>query len=146
MSDFGEGLTVKANKRHQCIWCYEPIVVGEYHHRYKGMWEGDWQDWRMHLDCIQAHYRESDGDGEICQEPHQRGRTCGETEDKRFEFIRELAQIVEADRKKGKSDYEIAQTILGEVEEWQSVEEVRVKKAREEAMKKPPALPVEVAS
>jgi hypothetical protein len=137
MSDFGEGRTVKAGKQHQCIWCYEHVMVNEYHHHYKGMWEGDWQDWRMHLDCLKACREEQDGESEVHDEGHERGRTCEETEGKRFEFIRELAQIVEADRKNGKSDYEIAQAVLGEVEDWQSAEKIRVKKAREEAMKKP---------
>lgn len=150
MSDFQNGNTVKARKRHQCIYCSEPIVIGEYHHRQGGMWEGEWQDWRAHLDCLEAHYRETQdgyGSGEICQEPHQRGRTCGETEDKRFEFLKELAGYVSDDRKKNASDHDIAYMALGEVEEWQHQEEVRVKKAREEHMKKPvPPKPVEEES
>lgn len=146
MSDFGEGRTVKAAKRHQCIWCYEPIVVGEYHYQYKGMWESDWQDWRMHSDCLEACDRERDGDSEIHDEGHQRGRTCDETEDLRFKFKGELAEYVKDAIEKKESHHEIASMILGEVEEWQSAEEIRVKKAREEAMKKPVKPAVEAAS
>jgi hypothetical protein len=57
-SDFGEGKTVKTRKPHRCAWCYEKIEVGEDAYRYKGMFEGDWQNWHMHPECIKA-FRQS---------------------------------------------------------------------------------------
>jgi hypothetical protein len=143
MSDFGEGRTVKAGKQHQCIWCYDPVVVGEYHHHYKGMWESDWQDWRMHLDCLKACREEQDGDSEVHDEGHERGRTCEETENLRFKFKGELAEYIKDAIAKNESPQKIASMVLGDVEDWQGAEKIRVKKAREEAMKKPS---VEVAS
>jgi hypothetical protein len=148
-SDFGGSQTVKARKRHPCAWCREPILAGEYHHRFTGKWEGDWQDWRMHLDCIEAHYREDRENhnfGEICGESHQRGRTCGEIEANRFQLIVKLSEIVESSRRKGASDFETARAVLREVEEWQHSEKLRIEVARKAATTKPAAPAAEIAS
>ena len=83
---FGSPTTPVARKAHRCEWCWQGIAVGEKHYKYVGVWEGDFQDWRMHLDCLEAWKREdaaNDSRGEICDEKHGRGKCCGdESEDK----------------------------------------------------------------
>ena len=51
MSDFGEGKYVKARWRHRCVACWWPIEKGELHYNYRGMYGGEWQNWRMHVEC-----------------------------------------------------------------------------------------------
>lgn len=51
MSDFGNVRHPKAAKNHRCEWCGEPIPKGEVHFQFTGVWEGDWQNWRMHDEC-----------------------------------------------------------------------------------------------
>lgn len=51
MADFGDGKWVKGTKRHRCVACYGPIPEGESHYHYRGMYSGDWQNWRMHKEC-----------------------------------------------------------------------------------------------
>ena len=51
MSDFGNYQYPKAAKDHRCEWCGETIPKGEVHAKYTGMWEGDFQNWRMHQEC-----------------------------------------------------------------------------------------------
>jgi hypothetical protein len=51
MSDFGETTYPVARKQHRCIWCLGPISKGEKHSRWKGMFDGEWQDNRMHMEC-----------------------------------------------------------------------------------------------
>lgn len=133
MTDFSSDATVRARKPHRCLWCMDEIRVGERHHRAGGKWEGEWQDWRMHLECVEAHHREdkeSGGDGEVCNEGHQRGRTCHETEGERIKFIGELAEILEGCRIRGRSNRDTAQVLLGEVEAWHDQEELRVVRLR----------------
>lgn len=80
MSDFGHATKPVARKRHQCIHCLQFIVVGERHERFVGKWQGDFQDWRNHLDCGPALRRCQDDDGTICVEGHARGRPCPQRE------------------------------------------------------------------
>jgi hypothetical protein len=56
--DFGEGKEIVARKQHRCEWCLKPIERKEKHYHFKGKWDGDWQDWRMHLTC----YADADSD------------------------------------------------------------------------------------
>lgn len=51
MSDFGIHKNPVAAKAHRCEWCGEPIFKGEQHYQYTGVWQGDWQNWRMHTEC-----------------------------------------------------------------------------------------------
>ena len=53
MTDFGDTSWPVARKPHRCEWCGEVIAVGEKHARYVGKWEGDFQNWRMHSDCLE---------------------------------------------------------------------------------------------
>ncbi len=52
MSDFGGDKVVIGRKRHRCGYCWSPIVKGEAHHNYRGMYDGEWQNWRMHVECF----------------------------------------------------------------------------------------------
>jgi hypothetical protein len=51
VSDFGEYTRPVARKEYRCEWCGEKILKGERHFKYAGIWEGDWQNWRMHGEC-----------------------------------------------------------------------------------------------
>lgn len=51
MSDFGRMENPTARKNYRCEWCYGPIPKGEKHRHYTGVWEDEWQDWRMHEEC-----------------------------------------------------------------------------------------------
>ena len=53
MSDFFNYTNPKAAKDHRCEWCGEAIPKGEVHVQGSGMWEGDWQNWRMHNECYE---------------------------------------------------------------------------------------------
>jgi hypothetical protein len=50
-SDFSVHNWPKAAKDHRCEWCGEPIPKGERHYQYTGIWQGEWQYWRMHEEC-----------------------------------------------------------------------------------------------
>lgn len=66
----------KPKKVHQCVWCYQPID-GE-HQKFTGEYEGDFQNWRIHLDCVEP-MRQSPAyqeDSLICDGPHFRGGAC----------------------------------------------------------------------
>ena len=54
MSDFGQTVEHAGRKDHRCEWCGENIPKGEIFAHFKGMWEGDFQNWRMHLECYSA--------------------------------------------------------------------------------------------
>ncbi len=51
MSAFNDFTWRVARKQHQCVWCFEFILVGESHAHYVGTWEGEFQNWRMHEEC-----------------------------------------------------------------------------------------------
>jgi hypothetical protein len=63
MSDFGDGKNIKPRKPHRCEWCYQKIEAGEICYQYKGMWQGDWQNWYMHLECKGSYALNFDPDG-----------------------------------------------------------------------------------
>lgn len=52
-SDFGATTyPVAAKEYRRCEWCGTPIRKGEQHAKFTGRWEGEWQAWRMHADCL----------------------------------------------------------------------------------------------
>lgn len=61
MSDFGNYSNPVAAKSHTCEWCYGIIAKGEKHVQFKGMFEGDWQNWRMHNECKVTADAEKEG-------------------------------------------------------------------------------------
>lgn len=54
MADFGEIHHVTGRKPHRCEMCFGVIPKGESHAHFKGMWQGEWQNWRMHEECYDA--------------------------------------------------------------------------------------------
>lgn len=71
MSDFGDGTWLKARKQHRCEWCYGLILKGETHYQYKGMYGGEWQNWRMHPEC-HADWDTPGEDNEFMPGDHER--------------------------------------------------------------------------
>lgn len=65
MSDFGEGNWIKGRKDHRCAGCGARIPKGEDHYNYRGIYGGDWQNWRMHEECHAAY--DADGDDEFIE-------------------------------------------------------------------------------
>ena len=63
MSDFGESFIVVGRKDYRCEWCGEKILKGERHHQYRGIWQNEWQNWRMHNECWGGHQTNYDPDG-----------------------------------------------------------------------------------
>lgn len=55
MGDFIDIATVKVRKDHKCKWCGEPIPKGTQASYTSGMWQGDWQNRHMHLECEDAY-------------------------------------------------------------------------------------------
>jgi len=55
MSNFGEGRWMAGRKDHRCEYCYGPIPKGEEHFYYRGMYDGEWQNWRMHRECYEGY-------------------------------------------------------------------------------------------
>lgn len=51
MSDFGNMSYHKGYKDHRCEWCGEVIPKGEEFAHFQGMWQSEFQDWRMHKEC-----------------------------------------------------------------------------------------------
>ena len=82
MSDFNAERWPIARDSHRCVWCPERIAPGTRHLHYVGIWNGDWQNWRMHKECAFAsgESEDQDNDGELCNQGHPRGYTCRQTE------------------------------------------------------------------
>lgn len=49
--DFGDGRWVNGRKPHRCAGCCSVIPKGEVHFQFKGKWEDEWQNWRLHAEC-----------------------------------------------------------------------------------------------
>lgn len=62
MRDFGDGLWVVGRKDHRCDACHARIPKSEKHYNYRGMYDGDWQNWRMHEECFKAFNTAGDGE------------------------------------------------------------------------------------
>ena len=60
MSSFGGESQIKIRKDSRCDWCGETMKKGETVYRWKGMWEGDWQNWKMHNECEIAMRKEDE--------------------------------------------------------------------------------------
>lgn len=61
MSDFGEMHHPVARKDHRCEWCYTVIPKSEEHKQYRSIWEGNWQNWRMHDECYKVAAQDARG-------------------------------------------------------------------------------------
>jgi hypothetical protein len=51
VSDFGGYTHPKGRKNYRCEWCGQIIPKGEAHYVFTGMWENEFQYWRMHDEC-----------------------------------------------------------------------------------------------
>lgn len=91
---FGTRRNPIAQKRYNCVWCHESIEIGERHVQFVGKWEGEFQDFRMHGVCDEAHGRETH-DGEICDQRHPMGRTCDEREAEHRKLAKETNEVIE---------------------------------------------------
>lgn len=58
MSDFGNYSQIKIRKDHKCVYCERTIPKGTSCFNYRGLWQGDWQNWyscefcEIHVDPI----------------------------------------------------------------------------------------------
>ena len=52
MADFSNYTYPVARKNYRCEWCGQTIPKGEKHVHHKGVWESEFQDWRMHQECF----------------------------------------------------------------------------------------------
>jgi hypothetical protein len=62
VSDFGIHSNPTARKEHRCEWCGQKILKGEKHFQFVGKWQGEFQNWRMHLECEHVRCIECDYD------------------------------------------------------------------------------------
>lgn len=51
----------KARKKHTCQVCGAPILKGQTHHYQSGVYDGSWQNWRVHSDCAEMNWHHNDG-------------------------------------------------------------------------------------
>lgn len=139
MSDCGGGFFIKAKKEHPCIWCHTPILKGETHYQFKGLWESEWQNWRMHSECSDAHDEETEG-GEIHDDTHQRGRTCNQTEEDSWKTAKEVGALIKKalDAKQLEHEHQfenLGANIRDLVVAWVEEEQARVEALEESALK-----------
>lgn len=50
----GETAEPVARKEHTCHWCGESILRGEQYRRYSAIFDGEFQDTKMHKECYAA--------------------------------------------------------------------------------------------
>lgn len=62
MSDFGESKRVMSFQQRRCDYCYGPIPEREKHWSWKGRFDGEWQSWRMHDECMTDYSDHGDGE------------------------------------------------------------------------------------
>jgi hypothetical protein len=62
-TDFSLVTHPAARREHRCEWCGQKILKGEKHYKFNGVWQGDFQNWRMHTECSEAWDQENEGDG-----------------------------------------------------------------------------------
>lgn len=48
---FQQTLIKSAKKHHKCIWCGEPIFIGQPYERQPVVFDGDFQDNKYHPEC-----------------------------------------------------------------------------------------------
>ena len=68
-SDFGYFREATARKAYDCYFCFQPIAPGTRYRRYVGVFEGEWQNWTIHLPCQKAFNSWDDGDHYLPSEP-----------------------------------------------------------------------------
>ncbi len=63
MSDFYSSTFPIGRKDYRCEWCGETIPKGEKHMHFVGVWEGEWQNYRMHDECTEQYHIDCSEDG-----------------------------------------------------------------------------------
>ncbi len=63
-----------ARKKHRCIWCGEQVLPGTRYVRQAGVFEGDLQADKWHLECNAAGDEYFSETGEETFDPHQNER------------------------------------------------------------------------
>jgi len=53
-SDFGSTKHHAGRKNHTCEWCGQVIPKGEIFAHFTGMWDNEFQNWRMHEECYEV--------------------------------------------------------------------------------------------
>lgn len=139
MNELGGGGIITAKKQYSCTWCQAPIPNGEKHYQFKGKWDGEWQNWRMHAECSTAHDDETQN-GEIHDHPHERGRTCAQTQVARWRKAQEIGEIIKSaiDGKHLKNDRafeDLGLEILGILEDHAQEDLKRTADVRKAALK-----------
>jgi hypothetical protein len=54
--NFGTEKQVKLRKTVRCAWCGQDMMKGKTVYQFKGRWNGDWQNWKMHNECRDVYY------------------------------------------------------------------------------------------
>ena len=60
MSDFSNHTQPVARKDHRCEYCGEMILKDEKHMKFSGVYEGEFQNWRMHTECYDGWQNSND--------------------------------------------------------------------------------------
>ena len=70
---------------HKCEWCLTTVLPNNIAWQQSGKLEGFMVRFYFHEDCFEALARDPcSADGEACQDDHDRGMSCHETETSRF--------------------------------------------------------------
>jgi len=67
----------KAKNVHTCIWCGEKIVIGEKYHSESGVYDGDFQQTKWHLECNLVAVEEFKTSKECEFQAHENERPLG---------------------------------------------------------------------
>jgi len=74
--------TVKGRKVHICSWCGEDILIGEKQSVRSGVFDGEFQSNREHLECLEAMNKVDWNDWDNSYTPHDQKR--GTSEQKQY--------------------------------------------------------------
>lgn len=71
---FWNSKKVKAKKRHRCLYCGQSIEIGELYSRETGIFEDDFQNFALHLECLAEHHENSKEDNDYTIYPYDSPR------------------------------------------------------------------------
>lgn len=60
---------VKARKQHRCCECRGFIQPGEIYHRHSGLWDGEWNTFKVCLDCDAIMHEINEEGKKVHEEP-----------------------------------------------------------------------------
>jgi hypothetical protein len=76
--DFGNEYQVKLRKTKKCEWCGQDMIKGEVVYHFKGKFNGEWQDWKMHNECEEAYRKDDQWHEGFLSYSNERPRLTGE--------------------------------------------------------------------